>query len=759
MKNRREHKRVDINYFLIPMSIVLVLFFVITFSLVQSQIKTQYDHLEDIAIKLTNSYAHSVVGQTLAMDIATQLLEEKLEIAMNAIVVNEHHWSNDVLTELGEQFGLDALYVYSPEGVIIQSMNGEYIGWTAYPSHPVHNFMISGASILIEDIRKDSESDRYFKYGYLHLANQNAFIQVGLSAEKVTTLLELFSVETTINEIKEEAEVEALSFINLNKEVSASTMGDSIGMRITDTRDLNELKSSRIEVTRLNDRMLRVFVPVERLQSQMGWLAMYWPSDETDRKVNAIIWGGVFLYIVFSALVGFIIFYAYRKDKSNYKLAYYDGLTGLPNRSYLKEHLESVYNEKPVTYSAFIAVNCKNLSTIISTYGYSFGDSVLKMLASKLSETVEKDDRLYRFSSDRFVILIKAKKNIQYQMDLAKNIIRVFKQPLVIENAQQFVAIEVGIVELDGHQKEVAQVLQEASITLSYLREKSLQVGLYNAQMEAHVKNEDFIEHVIRRAIRKSPETILSMVYQPLVNSSEGRIVGFEALLRISTDTGLIIPPLAIISVAEKRQLIFELGNRILNEVCLFVKRMNDQGIHDMRVAINISGLQLLREEFIDTSQRILQESGVDTSSIEFEITESILLGNLEIVNQKLNQLRNIGITIALDDFGTGYSSLSRLRDLNIDIVKIDKYFIDRIELLEKDRLITGDIISMAHKIGLAVVAEGVETRKQWEYLKAANCDVIQGYYVSKPVSEDDAMSILIKNVYIGSRIDNDPLG
>ncbi len=759
MKNRREHKRVDINYFLIPMSIVLVLFFVITFSLVQSQIKTQYDHLEDIAIKLTNSYAHSVVGQKLATEIAIQLLEEKLVIAMNAIVVNEHHWSNEVLTELGEQFGLDALYVYSPEGIIIQSMNGEYIGWTAYPNHPVHNFMISGDTILIEDIRKDSESDRYFKYGYLHLANQDTFIQVGLSAEKVTTLLELFSVETTINKIKEEAEVEALSFINLNKEVSASTMGDSVGIRITDARDLEELESSRIEVTRLNDRMIRVFVPVDHLGSQMGWLAMYWPSDETDRKVSEIIWGGIILYIVFSALVGFIIFYAYRKDKSNYKLAYFDGLTGLPNRSYLKEHLESVYNEKPVTYSAFIAVNCKNLSTIISTYGYSFGDSVLKVLASKLSETVEKDDRLYRFSSDRFVILIKAKKNIQYQLDLAKNIIRVFKQPLVIENAQQFVAIEVGIVELDGHQKEVAQVLQEASITLSYLREKNLQVGLYNAQMEAHVKNEDFIEHVIRRAIRKSPETILSMVYQPLVKSSEGRIVGFEALLRISTDTGLIIPPLAIISVAEKRQLIFELGNRILNEVCQFVKRMNDQGVHDMRVAINISGLQLLREEFIDTTQRILQESGIDTSNIEFEITESILMGNLEIVNQKLNQLRNIGITIALDDFGTGYSSLSRLRDLNIDIVKIDKYFIDRIELLEKDRLITGDIISMAHKIGLAVVAEGVETRKQWDYLKASNCDVIQGYYVSKPLSEDDAMSILMKNVYIGSEIEVDTSG
>lgn len=745
MRNRREHKRVDINYFLIPMSIVLVLFSIFTYALVQSQIKTEYDHLEDIALKLTNSYAHSVVGQNLATETSTQLLGEKLEIAMSAILMSEHHWSEDVLNELGTKFGLDALYVYDASGVIIMSMHDEYIGWTAELGHPVHDFMISNDSIRVEDIRKDSESDKFFKYGYIRTANQEGFIQVGISAEKVNALLDAFSIEKTINEIKNEANVTALSFIGLDMSITASTSNDYDGLSVTNEKDLAELRSPQIEVTRVGKNMLRVYVPVEHLGTNMGWLAMYWPSDDTDNRVRAIIISGIFLYLVFTLVVGFIIYYAYRKDKSNYKIAYFDNLTGLPNRSYLKEHLESVYNEKPASYSALIAVNCKNLSLIISTYGYAFGDKIVKQLAEKLSERIDQNDRLYRFSSDRFVIMVDFKKTIQYQMELAKDIIRTFKQPITIENAQQFVSIEIGIVELDGHQKEVSQIFQEASITLSYLREKNLQIGMYNAQMEAYVKNEDFIEHVIRRAIRKSSEVNMKMVYQPLVSMKANEVVGFEALLRVSTDTGLTISPQAIINVAEKRKLIFELGHQILFEVSHFIKRMSDAGIKDKHVAVNISGLQILREEFVDAVHRIIQTVGIDPHSLEFEITESVLLDNLDIVNQKLNQISQLGISIALDDFGTGYSSLSRIRDMNLDIVKIDKYFIDRIETLSYDQLITGDIISMSHKLGLIVVAEGVETKKQWDYLKETKCDVVQGYYFSKPLDEEDAFALLTR--------------
>ena len=726
------------------MLIVSVLFFIFTYALVLNQIENEYDHLEDIAIKLTNSYAHSVVGQTLAADTATQLLEEKLEIAMNAIFINEHHWSEEVLTDLGQKFKLDALYVYSNDGIIRQSMNGEYIGWTATPGHPVHDFMMSGDTIRVEEIRKDSESENYFKYGYLRVENSDNFIQVGISADRINDLLEMFSIENAIQEIKDEAGVKSLAFINLNREVQASTDQGYLGMKIIDAHELAELSSIQNEVTRVDSNMLRVFVPVNHVGTDFGWLAMYWSAEATDQRVKNIIFSGIFLYIIFTIVVGFILYYAYKKDKLNYRLAYYDKLTGLPNRSYLIEHLESVYNEKPASYSAFLAVNCKNLSLIISTYGYAFGDEIIKRLVQILNDKLAHDDKLYRFSSDRFVVLIGFKKPIQYQMDLAKEIVHAFSQPVICGNAQQYISIEVATVLLDGHQKEVSQILQEASITLSYLREKNFQVGLYNAQMEAYVKNEDFIERVIQSIIQRNPEVSMSMVYQPLINVSDNKVAGFEALLRVSSETGMTIPPQVVINVAEKRQLINELGDCILSEVCQFVRNLNQLGISDKRVAVNISGLQLLQDSFLEATSHIIQESGIDPSNLEFEITESILLDNLEIINRKLSKIRNMGISIALDDFGTGYSSLSRLRELNIDIVKIDKFFIDRIETLDYDQLISGDIISMAHKLGLTVVAEGVETQKQWQYLVEANCDIVQGYYLRKPLNEVDAYALLM---------------
>jgi len=375
---------------------------------------------------------------------------------------------------------------------------------------------------------------------------------------------------------------------------------------------------------------------------------------------------------------------------------------------------------------------------------YAFGDEIIKRLVQILNDKLAHDDKLYRFSSDRFVVLIGFKKPIQYQMDLAKEIVHAFSQPVICGNAQQYISIEVATVLLDGHQKEVSQILQEASITLSYLREKNFQVGLYNAQMEAYVKNEDFIERVIQSIIQRNPEVSMSMVYQPLINVSDNKVAGFEALLRVSSETGMTIPPQVVINVAEKRQLINELGDCILSEVCQFVRNLNQLGISDKRVAVNISGLQLLQDSFLEATSHIIQESGIDPSNLEFEITESILLDNLEIINRKLSKIRNMGISIALDDFGTGYSSLSRLRELNIDIVKIDKFFIDRIETLDYDQLISGDIISMAHKLGLTVVAEGVETQKQWQYLVEANCDIVQGYYLSKPLNEVDAYALLM---------------
>jgi len=202
---------------------------------------------------------------------------------------------------------------------------------------------------------------------------------------------------------------------------------------------------------------------------------------------------------------------------------------------------------------------------------------------------------------------------------------------------------------------------------------------------------------------------------------------------------------LEFIKIAEEQFLIIELGELLFKKACEFSKKIIEVGYEDITVAVNISPIQLLSENFPEKIDNIMSSCGVDNSKIELEITESVFFNNIE-VNSKLSKLREKGFKIALDDFGTGFSSLSKLRDLSLDAVKIDKTFIDKISVNIPSELITSDIISMVHKIGLVVIAEGVEDKKSLDYLIEHDCDFLQGYYFSKPLSEDDAISKLKEN-------------
>ena len=211
----------------------------------------------------------------------------------------------------------------------------------------------------------------------------------------------------------------------------------------------------------------------------------------------------------------------------------------------------------------------------------------------------------------------------------------------------------------------------------------------------------------------------------------------------MKSDTLGNVSPVEFIEVAERKRLITPLTKLIVKKTSLFVKMMKERSCRGVRVAVNISGADLMRSDFVEDMKVLIEGCGIEKSDLEFEITESLFMDDFIMANEKLGMLKSMGINISVDDFGTGYSSLSRLRDLNVDIVKIDKMFIDKILITKKEELIIPDIISMAHKLGHKVVAEGVETEAQREYLVEAECDTIQGYLFSKPVEPQAALDLL----------------
>ena len=230
------------------------------------------------------------------------------------------------------------------------------------------------------------------------------------------------------------------------------------------------------------------------------------------------------------------------------------------------------------------------------------------------------------------------------------------------------------------------------------------------------------------------------------MNIKTGKISGFEALARFKSQKLGLVQPSEFIPIAEEMQLIVPIGLRVINEACKFIKKLETAGFDNINISVNVSVIELLRDEFIDALKTLIKNAEINAKNLGIEVTESIIMDNFEIINEKLYKLREMGIEVSIDDFGTGYSSLSRESELNVCNLKIDKYFIDKINEQNSDKIIAGDIISMAHKQGHFVVAEGVENKEQYEYLLKNNCDFIQGYYIGKPLDENGVIKLLNNN-------------
>ncbi len=383
-----------------------------------------------------------------------------------------------------------------------------------------------------------------------------------------------------------------------------------------------------------------------------------------------------------------------------------------------------------------------NLSLI---YGYEYAEKVFTEIAQKVKERFDDDGITFRIASDRLVIYsdeFSIKDSLDRRLERVNDLFKEYN----FSDQNTYMPVEIGIVEL-SEEEDPQRLMKKALIATSRVKEEGpVSYQYFNSEMEAVIERESLIEKEIIRAIddeNDGKEGSIYVLFQPQVNAETGKVTGFEALARMKSETLGNVSPVEFIRVAEKNRLITPLTKLILKKTSVFIKLMKERSERGVRVAVNISGADLMRSDFTDDMKVLIESCGIEKSDLEFEITESLFMDDFMMANEKLGILKGMGIKISVDDFGTGYSSLSRLRDLNVDIVKIDKMFIDKILITKKEELIIPDIISMAHKLGHKVVAEGVETEAQREYLVEAECDTIQGYLFSKPVEPQAALDLL----------------
>lgn len=419
-------------------------------------------------------------------------------------------------------------------------------------------------------------------------------------------------------------------------------------------------------------------------------------------------------------------------------LAYHDNLTGLPNRRQITELLQDELEKasKGMTRGAVLFFDLDNFKMINDSCGHAAGDQVLFEVAQDLISVLDDAHVVARFGGDEFVILLKDLQDIAEIERYAERVLQLTRRQVSFCGHRFLLSASIGIVLYPRDGNDVDELLKNADTALYAVKNGGKNAWQYYLPaMQATMVQRLSMEQSLRDAL-DNEEFILH--FQPITDIIDGKLRGFESLLRWQHSNHGMVSPLTFIPIAEECGLIVPIGNWVLRSACLFAVRLLERGYEDIFVAVNISVKQLTQPDFVSTVRMLLAESGLPPSCLELEITETVLMHSVEENVEKLLELRRLGVRLALDDFGTGYSSLTYLKKLPIQMLKIDKSFVDDLVSGDKTSGMIGSIIQLSHELGLQVVAEGVETHEQQQQLKAYNCDMIQGYLVSRPLPEED---------------------
>ncbi len=433
------------------------------------------------------------------------------------------------------------------------------------------------------------------------------------------------------------------------------------------------------------------------------------------------------------------------KERQLNYLACFDKLTGLPNRTLLYDRLGQLMPQLKQSNKklAVLLLDIDRFKFINDSLGYQSGDILLRKVAQRLTEVLQPDESISRGIADEFVITLS---NVDDLADIAKfiteTLFSVLSRPFDINSEELRITFKAGVSVFPGDADSSELLLKHAEIALDKAKLSMSTYLFYLPDMNASVSTLLTIENKLRKAIERN-EFLLH--FQPKVDILSGRICGMEALIRWQDPDSGLVPPMAFIPVLEDTGMILDVGLWVIKTVCSHHRQWLDKGWKVPPVAVNVSSLQLTQIEFVDSVRKLLDEYGIDGKHIEFEVTESIIMQDIESSIDKLKALTELGSEISIDDFGTGYSSLSYLTRLPLSRLKIDKSFINEVTVRSDDLTIVSSVIALAHGLNLKVIAEGVETEEQLKLLKLLNCDELQGYIAYRPLPLEKLEEVLAR--------------
>jgi len=432
-----------------------------------------------------------------------------------------------------------------------------------------------------------------------------------------------------------------------------------------------------------------------------------------------------------------------RSDERVSHMAFHDDLTKLPNRLMLSQRLDQSLSRhrRAGTALAILFMDLDRFKVINDSLGHEMGDVLLRQVADRLRTQSREGDTVARMGGDEFVVLIESYESLTDVSTRAQRLVEQLSAPYALGGNDCHVTVSIGISVFPTDGSDSQALLKAGDVAMYRAKDTGRNNYLYySPSMNVHTVERLALESDLRHALERN-EFILH--YQPKVEIATGLISGIEALLRWRHPRRGLVPPLDFIPLAEETGLIVPIGEWVLATACARTKIWQDQGFPNLDVAVNLSARQFSDPMLLPNLTRIIRASGLDPSSLELEITESLVMSHGANAVAVLERLKSIGVHIAIDDFGTGYSSLAYLKRFPIDTLKVDRSFIRDITADSGDRKITRAIIAMAHSLKLKVVAEGVETEDQLKFLQSQHCDAVQGYLLHRPLPEAEVAGVL----------------
>lgn len=572
--------------------------------------------------------------------------------------------------------------------------------------------------------------------------------EIGMVVKSVNTLLDEIQIsDEWRNREEEKLRLYATIFQNSHDSV---TITDTLGNIIAVNPAFSEITGyTREEVMGKNPRILQSGRQGKEYYTEL-WSSLikngYWTGEVWNRRKDGSLYAGWLSITAVRNADGALEHYVgVTSDITEYKaaqerirhMAFYDQLTGLPNRSLLRDRVERLFAQAQREEMSFalMFIDLDNFKRVNDSLGHHVGDLLLQEVAHRLHDCVRDSDTVSRQGGDEFVVLLPDTR-IEGTESVASKILVNLSLPHQLEGQQVVATPSIGISLYPQDAQDFETLVKHADTALYRVKESGRAgIQFFTPEMNIAAHERMVLENALRQAIEK-PDFVLH--YQPQLDLLHGRVVGMEALIRWKDAKLGTVPPDDFIPIAEENGLIVPIGAWVLRVACIQNKIWQSMGLPNVPVSVNVSAIQIRQPDFIQMVAAVLRETGLEAKYLELELTEREVMRDVDQTIRVMNQLEALGVSLVVDDFGTGYSSLAYLKRFPLKKLKIDKSFVHELALHADDREISNAIIRLAHSLNLEVVAEGVESTAQLDILRGQGCDAVQGYYFSKPLPVEE---------------------